>query len=480
MMAGAAMAVIRGPDEFAGAMAGGRCGSGAGRGGEGVNVCSAGWDEFPAECVVAPTLEEWLAIDSFEAFVEAKVAPVSRREGFCVVRSPPGWQAVARGRGGAVRAALDAGFVIPEPIRQESRGRGRDGIFTQVHTEMRGMSLRDFMRLAESRQAGAPDAGKDGEEAVERAFWKHLQYDAPLYGADTVGTLFDGTSLPEGMQVPKLADATLLRRVAEGSRAGGSEGRGADQGEGAAQGDGGEVRGIRIAGVNVSSLYFGMWRSCFAWHTEDMDLWSVNLLHEGANKFWYCVPPAYSARFEAMARALAPELAQECPRFLRHKNVLISPRRLREFGIPFRRFIQRPGDWVFNHPGAYHCGFNAGFNAAESINFATPEWVSLGRRTGFCTCRPDTVRLDMRLWKDVPDVGPAPRAARRPGGARGKTSKDARATALAPAPARKQHKRKRAPPSSRPRIHSAQRPSQGPCDTPEGLTRPSAGHSSPP
>ena len=427
----------------------------------------AGWDEVPPECVVAPTLEEWLAIDSFEAFVEARVAPVSRREGFCVVRSPPGWQAVAEGRGGAVRAALDGGFVIPEPIKQECRGRGRDGIFTQVHTEMRGMALRDFMRLAESRQAGAPDARADGNEAVERAFWKQLQYDAPMYGADTVGTLFDGTSLPLPMQVPKLADATLLRRVAEGAAPSASEGKGEGKGGG---GDGDEdgadveVRGIRIAGVNVSSLYFGMWRSCFAWHTEDMDLWSVNLLHEGADKFWYCVPPAYSARFEAMAHALAPELAQGCPRFLRHKNVLISPRRLREFGIPFRRFIQRPGDWVFNHPGAYHCGFNAGFNAAESINFATPEWVGLGRRTGFCTCRPDTVRLDMRLWRDFPDLAPSGRKA-KPGARPRKVRKrrspaeadaDADATPARPLP-RKQGKRTRpsAPPPHSPVPHAA-------------------------
>lgn len=132
--------------------------------------------------------------------------------------------------------------------------------------------------------------------------------------------------------------------------------------------------GACIPGVTGPYLYFGMWRAMFAWHTEDLDLYSVNYIHYGAGKArrpaprgallsapprsilrsppallgpaphrgaprlraahpplltaaphvrdrqtWYVVPPSARKRFELVVQGMMPELFRNCPEFLRHK-----------------------------------------------------------------------------------------------------------------------------------------------------------------
>ena len=35
--------------------------------------------------------------------------------------------------------------------------------------------------------------------------------------------------------------------------------------------------------------------------------------------------------------------------------------------IPYVKAVQHPREFMINFPGAYHAGFNAGFNCAESV-----------------------------------------------------------------------------------------------------------------
>jgi len=135
-------------------------------------------------------------------------------------------------------------------------------------------------------------------------------------------------------------------------------------------------------------------------HTEDMDLASVNYLHFGAPKSWYCVPPAHRARFERLMAGLLPDLFRACPEFLRHKELLVSPALLLQHSIPVVRVVQRPGEFVINYPGAYHSGFNHGYNCAESTNFATRAWIGIGVGAGVCTCHADSVAIQMSLFLD--------------------------------------------------------------------------------
>jgi jumonji domain-containing protein 2 len=46
------------------------------------------------------------------------------------------------------------------------------------------------------------------------------------------------------------------------------------------------VVGSALPGVTNAMLYVGMWQALFAFHTEDMNLYSINYLHFGQPKSW--------------------------------------------------------------------------------------------------------------------------------------------------------------------------------------------------
>lgn len=48
-------------------------------------------------------------------------------------------------------------------------------------------------------------------------------------------------------------------------------------------------------------------------------------------------------------------------------------------GISTYRCIQYPGEFVLFFPGAYHSGFDCGFNCTEGVNFAPVDWLPHGQ-----------------------------------------------------------------------------------------------------
>lgn len=139
-----------------------------------------------------------------------------------------------------------------------------------------------------------------------------------------------------------------------------------------------------------------MWKTTFPWHTEDMDLYSINYLHFGAPKTWYAIPPEHGVEFEKMVYQYFPNTS--CNAFLRHKMTLISPKILRQHGIPFNTITQEEGDIMITFPFGYHAGFNHGFNCAEATNFAMPRWVEYGYKAVHCDCGSDKVIFSMETF----------------------------------------------------------------------------------
>lgn len=53
-----------------------------------------------------------------------------------------------------------------------------------------------------------------------------------------------------------------------------------------------------VPGVTSPMLYMGMLFATFAWHVEDVYLYSINYQHLGAAKTWYGVPASDADGFE--------------------------------------------------------------------------------------------------------------------------------------------------------------------------------------
>ncbi|KAI9901671.1 hypothetical protein N3K66_003488 [Trichothecium roseum] len=202
-------------------------------------------------------------------------------------------------------------------------------------------------------------------EELERAYWKTLTYAPPLYGADMMGTLFDDRT--ETWNLTKLPNIL-------------------------------DVLGTKVPGVNTAYLYFGMWKATFAWHLEDVDLYSINYLHFGAPKQWYSISQADARRFEQAMKGIWPADAKSCDQFLRHKAFLISPQHLlQNYGIRVNKVVSYPGEFVVTYPYGYHSGYNLGYNCAEAVNFALDSWLEMGKIAKKCEC----AQAQDSVWIDV-------------------------------------------------------------------------------
>ncbi|XP_066547860.1 lysine-specific demethylase 4A isoform X2 [Amia ocellicauda] len=302
-----------------------------------------------------PTKEEFKNFSRYIAYIESQGA---HRAGLAKVVPPKDWKP---------RKCYDDidGLVIPAPIQQVVTG--QSGLFTQYNIQKKPMTVREFRKIANSDKFCNPRYA-DFEE-LERKYWKNLTFNPPIYGADVNGTLYD-KDITE-WNIGHLN--TILDTVERES-------------------------GITIEGVNTPYLYFGMWKTTFAWHTEDMDLYSINYLHFGEPKSWYCIPPEHGKRLERLAKGFFPGSSQNCEAFLRHKMTLISPSILKKYGIPFEKITQEAGEFMVTFPYGYHAGFNHGFNCAESTNFATRRWIEYGKQAILCSCRKDMVKISMDVF----------------------------------------------------------------------------------
>lgn len=134
-----------------------------------------------------------------------------------------------------------------------------------------------------------------------------------------------------------------------------------------------------ISGMTVPWMYVGMCFSAFCWHNEDHWSYSINYLHWGDMKTWYGVPGKSAELLEKTMKSITPDLFSTQPDLLHQLVTIYNPNILSDAGVPVFRTDQTAGDFVVTFPRSYHAGFNQGYNFAEAVNFAPPDWLPIGR-----------------------------------------------------------------------------------------------------
>ncbi|XP_025939413.1 lysine-specific demethylase 4C isoform X20 [Apteryx rowi] len=219
-----------------------------------------------------PSMVEFREFNKYLAYMESQGA---HRAGVAKVIPPKEWK--PRKHYNDIED-----LVIPAPIQQMVTG--QSGLFTQYNIQKKPMTVKEFRQLANSDKYCTPRY--IDYEDLERKYWKNLTFVAPIYGADINGSIYD-----EDIEEWNIAHLNTILDVV------------------------GEDCGISIEGVNTPYLYFGMWKTTFAWHTEDMDLYSINYLHFGEPKSWYAIPPEHGRRLERLAQVQLQTLNEVSQQF---------------------------------------------------------------------------------------------------------------------------------------------------------------------
>ena len=223
---------------------------------------------------------------------------------------------------------------------------------------------------------------KDEQNWTEKAFWELMEKQQCnfYYAADTSGSL----TSPEQKGLNQ-ADKTMGKNIKFFKK--------------------------DLDGITNPFLYMGMFGATFPWHVEDLNLPSINILHHGATKLWYILPPEKYCLFLKEIKGVLESMVIEdptrqreeaCPGFLNHKRVVASPEALEKLNPNLRPFrvYQNPGEAIVTSPKCLHSGINLGINYAEASNTIVDSWIveNLGLQSTPCQCK----SRQMTMW----DIGP--------------------------------------------------------------------------
>lgn len=175
--------------------------------------------------VFRPSMAEFADFSKYVEYMETRGA---HKIGLAKIVPPKEWTARKSGYEGA---QLDE-FRIRSPIIQ--RVEGKEGIYTSYNITQRSLRVSEFRDMANQAKYATPAHANYDE--LERKYWKNLTFIPAWYGADVSGSFTD-------IDQPHW-NCNHLGTILD---------------------DLYDDAGLKIEGVNTAYLYFGMWKSTFAW-----------------------------------------------------------------------------------------------------------------------------------------------------------------------------------------------------------------------
>lgn len=199
------------------------------------------------------------------------------------------------------------------------------GLYQQIPVRLPSMDLKKYLDLSNDRNYATP-LHTTNEELTE-IYWDQITKHTGIYGADQAMSLTDISQKHWNQR--KLGTILDFLKTKKKNK---------------------------FPGINTPYIYFGMWKTTFAFHSEDLHLYSINQLHEGAPKTWYAIPPSSGREFELKCATAMSKSSEACPQFLHHKYTIASPKWLNNNKIPFDKITQEKGQIIITFPFGYHQG----------------------------------------------------------------------------------------------------------------------------
>mmetsp|Transcript_25459 Transcript_25459/g.84211 ORF Transcript_25459/g.84211 Transcript_25459/m.84211 type:complete len:638 (-) Transcript_25459:136-2049(-) len=128
--------------------------------------------------------------------------------------------------------------------------------------------------------------------------------------------------------------------------------------------------GGKLSQAQHHSVSLGMSRAAEGWTCSSDQSKSLLLLHFGASKTVYVVPPAYKEKLDNLPQEINKTSfgSSQSPFSSISRDCLIDPVVLRRFEIPFHKTIVQQGEIIIHWSNSYHCHIDHGFNCSEVLH----------------------------------------------------------------------------------------------------------------